>query len=42
MATIVRKDVNFLSTLGLMDYSLLLAIETIEEEEGRADSMAVH
>ena len=53
LAQIVRKDVRFLSDLGLMDYSLLLAIETLESgadtENGgrvslvkRTDSSEVH
>lgn len=30
---IVKNDVDFLSGLGLMDYSLLLGIETLREED---------
>ena len=30
--SVVKKDVKFLSGKGLMDYSLLLAIETFKDE----------
>ena len=41
LATVVRKDVNFLSGLGLMDYSMLLAIETLDDSQRvmRGDSV---
>lgn len=32
LLSVVKKDVKFLSGKGLMDYSLLLAIETFKED----------
>ena len=44
----IRQDVKFLTKQGLMDYSLLMGIETLTEGEGRVsfknrtDSEVVH
>ena len=36
LLSVIKKDVDFLSSHGIMDYSLLLAIEKIEIKKNRS------
>lgn len=38
---LVKKDVDFLASLGFMDYSLLLGIETLDEIQSEDDRLSV-
>ena len=35
----VKRDVDFLASLGLMDYSILLGIETLKKKDTRSESV---
>ena len=37
LLSVIKKDVDFLSSHGIMDYSLLLAIETLDVEKNGED-----
>ena len=40
--SIVKSDVDFLASLGFMDYSLLVGIETLRGENAALDTNQVH
>ena len=40
--SIVKSDVDFLASLGFMDYSLLVGIETLRGENAALDTNQIH